>query len=142
MYFQNILTLLRSYSICSSQIHKKYPFLDFHLTSLFLKQLLIQQCIRICHRIRTVPNRTISYRTVFRFSLYRNFFKIVYPTVPFSAFIAKIANRTVRKGNYFPFYGKVCAFLCVAKNDFNSCAIQFALQFYRLAFKYGKSREK
>ena len=53
---------------------------------------------------RTVPSRTVAYRTVFRFPLYRKFLKIVYRTVLFSAFIAKTANRAVRKGNYFLFF--------------------------------------
>jgi len=48
--------------------------------------------------------RTVSYRTVFRFPLYRKFFKIVYRTVFFSHFIAKAANRAVRKGNYLTFF--------------------------------------
>ena len=55
---------------------------------------------------RIVPYRIVPYRTVFRFPLYRKFFKIVYRTVLFSAFIAKTANRTVRKGKYFPFFTK------------------------------------
>ena len=56
------------------------------------------------YRTVSYRTRTVLYHTVFRFPLYRKFFKIVYRTVLFSAFIAKTANLAVKKGNYFPFF--------------------------------------